>query len=68
MSMTKVLSCTVKNEDLVDIAKERTRTEISILISRMIFPMLEAITTITMEECDGTEIATKECFVFLSKI
>ena len=66
-SLMRVLCCNVKNEDLVGIAKEKTRIETSTLISSMIFPMPEAI-MITMEECGGIEIATRECFEFLSEI
>ena len=71
MSMMRVLCCIAKNEDLVGIAKERTRTETSTLISRMIFPMPEAIIMvimITMEVCEGTEIVTRGCLEYLSKI
>ena len=66
-SLMRVLCCNAKNEDLVGIAKEKTRIETSTLISRMIFPMPEATIMITMEECEGTEIATRECFEFLSE-
>ena len=67
--LMRVLCCNDKNEDLVGIAKEKTRIETSTLISRMIFPMLEAMAImITMEECGGIEIATRECFEFLSEI
>ena len=64
--LMRVLCCNAKNEDLVGIAKEKTRLETSTLISSMIFPMPEAI-MITMEECGGIEIVTKECFEFLSE-